>query len=173
MKSILINYLRPGKGLTIYEEGFVSEDETCLRTFKQLPAEISERLSASLYQQGLIRSEQRVDTIAKTYFFAEPFNILEFRDPSSNLLGFYSDIGEPAKKLANGEYEMTDLFLDIWLLPDGTLLELDWDEFEDAIERNIINTAQANLARNTMQRLRDEVGQNIYPGNYTSANLQK
>ena len=168
MTSISVYYQRPGKGLTIYEEDYIHEDAACLRTCTSLPDEVSEHLSAVLYQQGLIRVEQRVHTIKKVYFFAEPFNVLEFRDPLGNLLGYYSDIGEPAKKLRPGEYEMTDLYLDIWLSPDGTLLELDWDEFEEAIQKNILNSEQACLARAAIQRLKEETALKIYPDKYIS-----
>lgn len=164
--SISIYYQRPGKGLTIYEEELVFEDENCLRTFKTLPFETSESLSAALLKQELINPGQRVLTIAKVYHFNEPFNVLEFRDTEGKPLGYYSDIGEPARKLRNGIYEMVDLFLDIWLWPDGKLLELDWDEFDEAIKNNVITTAQADLARTAMQRLKSEVAQKIYPAIY-------
>ena len=43
--------------------------------------------------------------------------------------------------------------LDILLFPDGRLLELDWDEFEEAIHQQVITSAQANLAQAAMKRL--------------------
>ena len=61
---------------------------------------------------------------------------------------------------------MTDLYLDIWLFPDGRLLELDWDEFEEAIEHQVITPVQADLAREAMKRLVDEVKEGIYPNRY-------
>jgi len=166
MSTVSIYYQRPGKGLTIYEEEHVFEDENCLRTFKTLPPEISESLSSALLKQGLIDPGQQVLTIAKVYHFNEPFNILEFRDTEGKLLGHYSDIGEPARMLSDGIYEMVDLFLDIWHWPDGKLMELDWDEFDEAVKNNVITPAQADLARAAMQRLKDEVVQKIYPAKY-------
>ena len=61
---------------------------------------------------------------------------------------------------------MTDLFLDIWLHPDGRLIELDWDEFEGALHSQVITVTQAQLARAAMKRLIDEVAQGIYPNKY-------
>ena len=165
---IRIEYIRPGKEVTYYEEDFLAEDETCIRTFKTLPEEISIRLSSALIKQELIQPSRRVGTIAKVYFFAEPFNLLEFRDLDGKLLGHYSDIGEHAIRVSENEIQMTDLFLDIWLHPDGRLLELDWDEFEEAIEKQVITSTQANLARNTMQRLISEIARGIYPSKYTN-----
>jgi predicted RNA-binding protein associated with RNAse of E/G family len=131
-----------------------------------LPEDISLRLTDSLYKDGLIPQGVRVHTIVKTYFYDEPFNLLIFRDTEGNLLGHYSDIGEPVKKLGEGEYAMLDLFLDIWLMPDGTLLELDWDEFAEAVEQNLVTPAQAELARATLERLKIEIASGIYPRRY-------
>jgi predicted RNA-binding protein associated with RNAse of E/G family len=167
-EKIRIEYIRPGKDVTYYEEEFFAQDETCLRTFKTLPEEISINLSNALLSQKLIEPGQRVGTISKLYFFNEPFNLLEFRATDGSLLGHYSDIGEPVIQLSPAEFQMTDLFLDLWLLPDGRLLELDWDEFEEAIEKKVITTAQADLARDTMRRLVDETKRGIYPKRYTN-----
>lgn len=170
---IRIEYIRPGKETTYFVEDFVSQDEIYLRTFKTLPPDISDHLSRALQKQELILPGQQVLTIGKTYFFTEPFNLLEFRGTNGELLGHYSDIGEPMVKLALGEYQMTDLFLDIWLFPNGHLLELDWDEFEEAIELKVITPTQADLACEAMKRLVLEVGQGIYPRKYLSSEQVK
>lgn len=163
---VRIEYIRPGKETTYYEEDFVSQNDICLRTYKSLPPDVSERLSRAMLKDSLIAPHQRVGIIAKTYFFQEPFNLLEFREPDGKLLGYYSDIGEPARPLTADTIQMTDLYLDIWLFPDGRLLELDWDEFEDAIQRQVIDAAQAGLARAAMQRLVSETAEGIYPAKY-------
>jgi len=161
-----IEYIRPGKEVTYYDEDLVTQDEISLRTFKTLPRDIVENLSRALQKQNLIAADQSVATITKTYFFAEPFNLLEFRNSQGLFLGYYSDIGEPLIQLAEGNFQMTDLYLDIWLFPDGRLLELDWDEFEDAIQRQVITSDQANLARTAMKRLVEEATHGIYPHKY-------
>jgi predicted RNA-binding protein associated with RNAse of E/G family len=163
---VCIEYIRPGKEVTYYEEEYVAQDECCLQTYKTLPEDIVERLSRALLSQGLIQAEQHAVTITKLYFFHEPFNVLEFRDEAGNLLGHYSDIGEPVLNLGHGQFQMTDLYLDIWLFPNGRLLELDWGEFQEAIQKQVITTDQAELARTTMQRLVAEVAQGIYPHKY-------
>lgn len=165
---VRIEYIRPGKEVTYYEEDFYAQDEACLRTFKTLPEDISTRLSKALVEQKLIQPNQRVGTIAKVYFFNEPFNLLEFREMDETLLGYYSDIGEPTIQLSPTEFQMTDLFLDIWLFPDGRLLELDWDEFEEAIEKKVIFSKQAELARSAMKRLVEESARGIYPLKYSN-----
>jgi hypothetical protein len=163
---IRIEYIRPGKETTFYEENFVSQDDLCLRTRKTLPPDIVERLSRALQKQKLIGAEQSAALITKAYFFTEPFNLLAFYERDGTALGYYSDIGEPLLQLTPDTFQMTDLYLDIWLFPDGRLLELDWDEFEEAIQKQVITTTQADLARNAMKRLVAEVEQGIYPAKY-------
>ena len=163
---VYMEYIRPGKETTYYEEDFVSQNEICLRTSRTLLPEIIERLSRALQEQKLIDSHQHVGSIAKTYFFNEPFNLLQFHDLDGNLLGYYSDIGMPAMQLTADTYQMTDLYLDIWLFPDGRLLELDWDEFEEALQNDILSVEQAELAKAAMQRLVREAADGIYPGKY-------
>ena len=48
---VRIKYIRPGKEVTYYEEDFYSQDETCVRTFKTLPEDISKGLSKALNDQ--------------------------------------------------------------------------------------------------------------------------
>ena len=164
---VRIEYIRPGKYMHVYEEDFLSLDESCLRTHKVLPEDVSVALGNALVSQGLVAAGERVGIIDKTYFFREPFNLLEFRRTDGSLLGYYSDIGEPVVQLSEGEFQMTDLFLDVWLFPDGRLLELDWDEFEEAVNGRVITPAQAELARETMRRIVDETAKGIYPFRYT------
>lgn len=169
MSTADIHYHRPGKPLTVYTEDFVSDDGLCLRTFKTLPPEISERLSLAMQKDGLIGPERRVLTVRKVYFYHEHFNLLEFRDDAGELLGHYSDLGTPLAKI-DGGYTMTDWFLDLWLAPDGTLLELDWDEFQAACAVGLLTDAEAALARTTLERLKQECAAGIYPHHYLSAN---
>ncbi|HEX9838506.1 MAG TPA: DUF402 domain-containing protein [Anaerolineales bacterium] len=103
--------------------------------------------------------------VAKTYFFGEHFNLLEFREEDGDLLGYYSDIGTPLVKTEDG-YLMTDWFLDIWMKLDGVLLELDIDEFEEAISKNLLSSLEVDQARSTFARLIEEVKNGIYPYAY-------
>lgn len=108
---VRIEYIRPGKDVTYYEEDFFAQDENCLQTFKTLSVDISARLSNALLEQNLIQPDQHVGTtIEKLYFFNEPFNLLILREMDETLLGHYSDIGEPATQLSPTDFQMTDLF---------------------------------------------------------------
>lgn len=163
--TIIVEYIRPGKETSYYEEDLLVENEEFLKSFKRMPDEIAEKLTQSLRDNGFIAQDQFCACVTKTYFFHEYFNLLQFQDPQEQLLGYYSDIGTPLSRTEHG-YQMTDWFLDIWLSPDGTLFELDEDEFEEALSRNLLSPTEAEIARRTFRRLIDEVKQGIYPDAY-------
>lgn len=164
-RSITVEYIRPGKETTYYEEDVLIETDEYLKTFKRLSNEVVERLTKSLRENHFIAPDQSCTCVTKVYFFREYFNLLSFQDEHEGLLGYYSDIGTPLSKTPNG-YQMTDWFLDIWLSPDGTLFELDEDEFEDALSRNLLTDSEAEIARKTFTRLIDEVKRGMYPTAY-------
>ena len=165
MPEIRIEYVRPGKETSFYIEDLVYIDSLRLKTFKTLPPEIASRLAQSMVAEGLIAPHQQAVMVAKTYFFKEHFNLLEFRDENRNLLGYYSDIGTPLSKTEDG-YMMTDWFLDIWLKPDGVLMELDIDEFEEAISQNLLSSLEVDQAHTAFARLIEEVKKGIHPSAY-------
>jgi predicted RNA-binding protein associated with RNAse of E/G family len=163
--EVTIEYIRPGKDVTEYREDLLAENEQYIRTFKVFPEAIITSLTASLRKNGFISNDQTTTSITKIYFFHEHFDLLLFHDEQGEILGYYSDIGTPLIKTANG-YQMTDWFLDIWLSPDGTLFELDIDEFEEALSKNLLSTTEAEIARNTFARLIHDARQGIYPQAY-------
>lgn len=164
-RTITVEYIRPGKETSYYEEDVLLENDEYIKSFKRLPDENAERLTRSLRENRFIAQDEFCACITKIYFFHEYFDLLLFQDAQENLLGYYSDVGTPLIQTANG-YQMTDWFLDIWLSPDGTLFELDEDEFEDALARNLLAPHEAELARTTFKRLIDEAKTGIYPNAY-------
>jgi predicted RNA-binding protein associated with RNAse of E/G family len=165
MTEIRIEYIRPGKETSFYIEDLVYIDSMRLKTFKTLLPENASRLAQGMVSAGMIEPHQKAVMVAKTYFFREHFNLLEFRDENREMLGYYSDIGTPLAKTEDG-YSMTDWFLDIWLKPDGVLMELDIDEFEEAISQNLLSSLEVDRARSTFARLIEEVNKGIYPNAY-------
>ena len=70
----------------------------------------------------------------------------------TNSQGYYCDIILPMKRTET-YFEITDLFLDLWVSPDGSYQVEDEDEFESAITHNWIQADLANQARNALQGL--------------------
>jgi predicted RNA-binding protein associated with RNAse of E/G family len=165
MAEIHLEYIRPGKGTSFYVDELVSVDATRLKTFVRLSQETASALTQNLIVAGMIAPHQSAVSIAKTFFFDEHFDLLIFYGENGDLLGYYSDIGSRLTKTDDG-YLMTDWFLDIWLAPDGTLIELDVDEFEEAISQNLLSTLEVDQARATFARLIAEAKKGSYPFAY-------
>jgi predicted RNA-binding protein associated with RNAse of E/G family len=164
-QTITIEYIRPGKETSYYEENLLIENDEYLKTFKRLPDEIAEKLTLSLRENRFITQDEYCACVTKIYFFHEHFDLLLFQDEHESVLGYYSDVGTPLAKTPNG-YQMIDWFLDIWLSPNGTLIELDQDEFEAALAMNLLDESEAAMARSTFARLINEVKAQIYPAAY-------
>ena len=165
MDIVTLHHIRPGKEEQIFMEGFVSDDSHGLSTLTILSEEDSRSLTERLQAGGFIEPGETIRSLSKFYPRGEPFNLLVFRDHNGQTLGYYSDIAMPLQKVIDG-YKIVDLFLDIWLKPDGTLLELDLDEFQDAIAKDLITEEQQTLAMTAFERLKGEVKQGLYPHKY-------
>ena len=71
-------------------------------------------------------------------------------------------------KRTETHFEITDLFLDLWVSPDGSYQVEDEDEFEAAIAHNWIQTDLANQARNALQNLIAEIELGAFPPEITN-----
>ena len=163
--SVTVEYIRPGKETNYYTGDLIAENEAGIKTAKHLPDEVAKRITRGLHEGGFITRAQRCEYISKVYFFNEHFNLIQFQDEEQRTLGYYSDIGTPLTRTEHG-FRMTDWFLDIWLSPDGTLVELDLDEFEEALHKGLLTPAEAEIARGTFARLIEEAKQGKYPREY-------
>lgn len=165
MHTVTIHHIRPGKEEQIFMEGFVSDDHHGLSTLTILSEVDSRSMTQRLQAGGFIEPGETIRSLSKFYPRGEPFNLLVFRGHNGEILGYYSDIAMPLRKVDDG-YEIVDLFLDIWLKPDGTLLELDLDEFQDAVSKGLITEEQQALARTAFERLKQEAKRGLYPRKY-------
>lgn len=72
---------------------------------------------------------KRGDRFVETYYADRWYNIFEIHDrDNQELKGYYCNISSPAQFM-DGRIEYTDLFLDLWVSPDGIQTLLDEDEF--------------------------------------------
>jgi predicted RNA-binding protein associated with RNAse of E/G family len=164
-----IYYTRVGDNLTIYCEDIVYEDDQRLDTHKILPREIGEHLANRIREDnGLIPEDAVIGRICKHYFTNQWFDILEFYDTDDRFLGYYSDIATPMEK-KDGAYYLHDLVLDLWIYPEGRLKELDWDEFDQAVQRGQISLAHQQKAVETLRWLVAEARSGRFPGPYLFA----
>lgn len=166
MQRAIIRYYRYNRPPAVYKEGFVQDDGRCLRTLTIIPPGIAARLAASWVADGLLPSGATIHSIKKHHFYSEYFTILELLDVNDKTLGYYSDIATPLEVNKDGEYELHDLMLDLWVFPDGSIRELDWDQFLVAERRRLIPGHLAAIARRTLRRLVQEVQSGRFPQEY-------
>ncbi|GGT18159.1 DUF402 domain-containing protein [Streptomyces chromofuscus] len=80
---------------------------------------------------GFVRFEPG-DIFTEYYWRDRWYAVMEVRDPSGGLKGWYCDIARPAA-LSGTELVVEDLDLDLWRSADGTdVRRLDEDEFADS-----------------------------------------
>ena len=166
-RQVTIHLARLGKPERSYSEGFVEDDGICLKTFSTVPEDVGRRLSENFQRQGLLLPGQVIHAVAKYHFYNEFFNILEYRDQNQRPLGYYCDIVTPLVRRGD-DYFLTDLILDLWISPQGRVIELDQEEFEAAISTGLFPSDLERDVSLTTRRLKAEAAQGIFPARYVS-----
>ncbi len=95
-------------------------------------------------------------------FLDEGIKLGRFYDAESNFLYWYCDIIEIEYDEEKDTYTLVDLLVDIKVMPDGMVRLLDADELADALEKGLVNTAQACRALKTL----DSVLRKVYTGKF-------
>jgi predicted RNA-binding protein associated with RNAse of E/G family len=118
------------------------------------------------YRDSLVVRDQLV--IANGYhamlfeFFRPPLEIIAVMDIDGILTGYYCNVGTEPSRIEGG-YEVVDLYLDVFVLPDMRYEILDEDEFDEAIEKGWIDEGQASLARETVERIVRDIESGAFP----------
>ena len=165
LPQITIHLSRLGKPERSYTEGLVNDDGIRLKTFSIVPETVSVRMSEKFKKLGRISQSQRIYSVCKYNFYGECFSIVEYRDETNKVLGYYCDIVTPLQR--NGdEYFLTDLILDLWITLDHHYQELDGDEFTNAIAEGLISAEIQAQAIRTMDKLINEIANGWFPNKY-------
>ena len=165
MPQVTIELARIDKPTRTYHEGFSSDNGIELRTMTILSSQESENFSSVWHNAGAFSKDQLVVTVKKILFYREYFAILQLLDLENRSLGCYVDITTPLQK-ANGIYQLTDLILDLWILPDGRYEELDVEEFEQAVMAGKLVPEWETQARQTFAQLKIEILTGEFSGRY-------
>jgi predicted RNA-binding protein associated with RNAse of E/G family len=89
-------------------------------------------------------------------FKGKPFDVGRVYRPDGTWMGYYIDVLEPVQWRASNPNTLepiVDLFLDLWIAPDGKHMVLDEDEFEEAIAVGHLTVGQIGHARSVLQEL--------------------
>ncbi len=99
-------------------------------------------------------------------FKGKPFDVGRVYRPDGTWTGYYIDVLEPVQWEASNPNTLepiVDLFLDLWIAPDGKHMVLDADEFEEAITLGHLTRGQVGRARSTLQELVEATERGEFP----------
>jgi len=95
-------------------------------------------------------------------FIGENYDILKVYDKEGNFKGLYVDILAYTKREGN-TLEMLDLFLDIFIFPDGRAFLLDEDELEMALNYGLIDKETFDFAYRVAREILEKIKRKEFP----------
>lgn len=97
-------------------------------------------------------------TAAEQWFFPDRwFSLLRFTTTADRTIGYYVNFSRPLSEVRPNYYADLDLELDLWLDLDGTITELDRDQFEREVLISRIPGEWAAVVNETARRVTDAV----------------
>jgi predicted RNA-binding protein associated with RNAse of E/G family len=99
-------------------------------------------------------------------FKDRPFDVARVYRPDGTWTGYYVDVLEPVQwdgSDANTLQPIVDLFLDIWVAPDGGHVVLDEDEFQEAANLRLLTDLQVEHARRVLGQLVAAIETGAFP----------
>ena len=90
-------------------------------------------------------------------------DIGRFHRADGEYTGIYANILTPPIIHPDGVWETTDLFLDVWLTPDGRLTVLDEDQLKEAEEKGWVSEEDAARARREVEWIEGEFRAGRWP----------
>lgn len=144
-----IRYLRPPDREQLFHQTLVHEGPDALVTW--LPR-------AGVSRPTVVDGRTVLDADSPVVWLTFPdawHDIGRFHTPDGRFTGFYANILTPVRIETGAEdrWETTDLFLDVFVTPDGAAHLLDRDELEDAVRKGWIDRALAGRAEAEAARL--------------------
>lgn len=92
-------------------------------------------------------------SVSYGYFWARrPYNVYRMLGPDGSVLAHRFDAITDVR-ITSDSVDYRDLILDWWALPDGTLLEEDRDELEDAITAGTISVVDQRIANEAARQI--------------------
>lgn len=91
------------------------------------------------------------DQFFEWFFTDRWYNIMEVREPSGPLKGWYCNVTWPAE-MTSSTISYRDLILDLWVKPDGSSLTLDMDEFDEDTSLSAEERAHALAALEAVRK---------------------
>ena len=141
---VAIHYKRPPDRLRIYDQRVVYERDDVIVTVSQ-PIEVE----VAMRHEGEVMLEK--GSLAVWFTFPGIWHdIGRFHRADGSFTGLYANVLTPPE-IDGPIWRTTDLFLDVWQPPGGDAVLLDEDEFEDAVERELMDEETIRRARTEAQ----------------------
>jgi len=160
-KTILNRYIRPPDDIREMTDELLYDDgDTVVGSFVFDMPEPLRSGSKLLFESGF-------PCIYFVFFDGTGHDILKIFNPDGSFWGYYCDIVTGVKRIPGG-FEIIDLFLDVWVEPDGrTYIILDEDEFQEAVADGIVSPAQEKNALRSLGELVAEIENGNFPPPFT------
>ncbi len=149
LETVTLTYKRPPDRVNHFEQHLLYVDDDVIIASQRL------RPSSPIVQNG---KTVLGDNFAAVWFVFTGlwYDVGKVYNLNNEWTGYYCDVLKPVKRSINVEgklnlFEITDLFLDLWINPDGTYEIQDEDEFEDAVREGAID---AELERKAWEVLK-------------------
>ena len=151
METVTLTYKRPPDRVNHFQQQLLYIDDDVIVTSQRV------KPSSPIVQNG---ETVLADNFAAVWFVFTGlwYDIGKVYNLDNEWTGYYCDIMKPVKRRMNTAgkldcFEITDLFLDLWINPDGTYEIQDEDEFEEAIQIGAIDTELEKKARDVLDTL--------------------
>jgi predicted RNA-binding protein associated with RNAse of E/G family len=155
--TVEIHYLRLPDRPTVFRQQLVHRSPDCIVTL--LPrTELARPVTAG----GAVVLEPNAPVVWFT-FPGVWHDIGRFHTTAGRFTGYYANVLTPVRFRGPDVWETTDLFLDVWLGSDGTLVTLDEDELQAALRDGTIDAHTALAARAEAARVAAAAARDDWP----------
>ena len=155
MEIVTLTYKRPPDRVNRFQQELLYLDDDVIVTSQRV------KPSSPIVQNG---ETVLGDNFAVVWFVFTGlwYDVGKVYNLDNKWTGYYCDIMKPVKRRVDvaGKlacFEITDLFLDLWINPDGTYEVQDEDEFEEAVQNGAIGAGLERKARGVLNTLIAEV----------------
>lgn len=146
-EHITLLYHRPPNHTSVFVQELLHADDNVLITYQPL---------TPLNKPVVVENDIVLEDGSPAIWFTFPgcmHDVGRFHTADGAFTGLYANIIEPVELHTRTDWSSTDLFLDIWIGPDGEPRLLDFDELEHAVAQGWISAETGERARAEAERL--------------------
>jgi predicted RNA-binding protein associated with RNAse of E/G family len=157
LPEVRIHYLRPPDRLDVFRQSLLHDDGSTLVTLAE---------QVELERPVMVEGSVALETGASAIWFTFPgcwHDIGLFHRADGTFTGIYANILTPPEILPGHVWKTTDLFLDVWVPPEGGLVVLDREQLAEAVGRGWVDGETAARAEEEVDRIVDGYRSGAWP----------